>query len=76
MRGIPAILSCAEAISNIPLSKPRRCYHRELLAQLAYPLRGIGDNNHRLLYRRSRHVRRAIEEELGIKLARAGDTEQ
>jgi hypothetical protein len=75
MWDIPATPLPTRAVSNIPLSKPRRSYDRELLAQLAYPLRGIGDDNHRLLYRRSRDVRRAIEEELGIELARAGDTE-
>lgn len=75
MRGIPTTRQSIRIVSDIPLRKPRCSYHGELLTQLAYPLWGIGDDNHRLLYRRSRDVRGAIEEEFSIELARAGDTE-
>jgi hypothetical protein len=62
--------------SNIPLRKPRRGHYRELLPQLSNSLRTIRYHHNGLLHGRARHIRMAINQELGIELARASNAEE
>ena len=62
--------------SDVPLCKPSRGHDRQLLAQLTHSLRTIGHNHNGLLHSGPRNVRRAIDQEFGIDLARAGNAEE
>lgn len=62
--------------STIPLRKPRRRDHGQLLPQLANTLRTIRHHHDRLLHRRPRNIRWPIEEGIRIDLSRTRDAEE
>lgn len=69
-------LAPREAVTNIPLRKPRRGDHRQLLPQLPDTLRIIRHNHNRLLHRRPSHVGGSVYEEIGVDLSGARDAEE
>lgn len=62
--------------SDIPLCKPSRGHNGQLLAQLTHSLRTISHNHNSLLHSGPSNVRRAIDQEFGIDLARTGNAEE